>query len=115
GTHRIAWELANGPIPEGLSILHKCDNPPCVNPRHLFLGTSADNRKDARIKGRLPAHSGEKNPRARLTWEQVREIRQAYSGKYGEKIRLAEKYEIDETVIGRILHNKAWKEQSVRE
>jgi hypothetical protein len=59
--HRYSWMLANGPIPAGLHVLHRCDNPPCVRPGHLFLGTDADNNADMRRKGRAVHHRG---PRA---------------------------------------------------
>jgi len=54
GAQRMSWILANGPIPDGLFVLHHCDNPPCVRPKHLFLGTQADNLADCISKGRRP-------------------------------------------------------------
>lgn len=75
--HRLAWELTHGPIPDGLHACHTCDNPPCCNPTHLFLGTIADNNGDALAKGRriVPLKRGSTNGQARLTEAQVGEIR----------------------------------------
>ena len=64
--HRFSWMLFYGPIPKGLCVLHKCDNPTCVNPNHLFLGTQLDNLKDMRAKNRASSNKGNKNPNRKL-------------------------------------------------
>ncbi len=73
--HRISWKLYNGAIPDGLFVLHKCDVPSCVNPDHLFLGTHADNMADMVRKGHTIRCSGKKNGRAKLSDDEVKQIR----------------------------------------
>lgn len=109
GASRVSWELHYGPIPEGMQVLHKCDNKLCVNPNHLELGTQSKNMQDCSKRGRLsppPVLKGEDNYAAKLTWEKVREIRA--SNLSGEK--LAPLYGVCEMTIYNIKHNKSWKE-----
>jgi hypothetical protein len=77
--HRVAWGLERGPIPEGLCVLHRCDNPPCVRVDHLFLGTVGDNNADRDAKGRHVALRGEEHGSAKLTEAQVAAIRELAS------------------------------------
>jgi hypothetical protein len=72
---RVAWELENGPIPKGKQVCHTCDNTKCVKSEHLFVGSRSDNMRDMVHKGRNDYRVGESNPRAKLTFSQVKEIR----------------------------------------
>lgn len=74
GAHRVFYERYNGPIPPGLLVRHTCDNPGCVNPDHLEVGTKQDNMDDMKERGRSPKNDGERNPATSLTVEQVRAI-----------------------------------------
>lgn len=112
--HRMAWELANGEIPDGMKVLHKCDNPPCCNPNHLFLGTQLDNIKDRDTKGRQVAPKGEQNGNCVLSDEQVAEIRRRYE--YGSRtngtVALAREFGASQPQISNIVLNKQRKSQS---
>ena len=101
--HRVAFEISNGPIPPGLLVCHHCDNPPCCNPAHLFLGTAADNTRDAMSKGRLQL--GEASPNAKLTSDAVRRIRK---DPRWHKVIAAE-YGVDKSLISRIKRREGWK------
>lgn len=105
--HRASWEVHRGAIPDGLCVLHKCDNPACVNPRHLFLGTHQDNMRDKIAKGRAAGPRGTRCPHARLNEEQVRNIRQELSAGAGHR-QLARKYGVNHQAIGKIERRESW-------
>lgn len=109
--HRLAWTLTNGPIPEGLGVLHKCDNPKCCNPEHLFVGTHAENMADMRLKGRRrDINACEENGRAKLNKDQVGEIRRAYREGLVTQQKLADSYGVSQSVISLLLRGVTWKE-----
>lgn len=110
--HRRAWELARGPIPEGMSVLHRCDNRICVEPTHLFLGDAADNMRDMVAKGRGVSRRGERNPMVKLSDEQVRTIRArcVRHGRYGNSRRLAEEFGVSLGTVQNIVVGKERRE-----
>lgn len=106
--HRVAWELKHGPIPEGLCVLHKCDNRPCCNPAHLFLGTRTDNSDDKVKKGRQAR--GQRVGSAKLSAVQVSEIRAAAAG--GERVgAIARRYGVCHQNVSMIVRRKRWREE----
>jgi len=137
--HRVAWTLAHGTVPDGLCVLHRCDNPPCVRVEHLFLGTDLDNSQDKEQKGRAGHVSGAEHParlhperlargdkngsrvhperlprgakqwRAKLTEQTVREIRTKYATGQHLQADLAVAYGVEQTVISKVVLRRSWK------
>lgn len=120
--HRVSWQIAHGPIAPGLVVCHQCDNPRCVRPEHLFLGTLKDNAQDAKRKGRL-VHKrglehwtatnperitrGSAQPRAKLYESKVKEIRaRVASGESGRSV--ARDVGISSTAVFAIINRKLW-------
>lgn len=102
--HRYSYELHYGPIPEGMFVCHTCDNPSCVNPAHLFLGTPQDNSLDRNSKGRH--EYGVNHWKSKLTEDQVREIRSSNLG----LSELGRKYGVSPQAIQKIRKRITWKE-----
>ena len=107
--HRTSWEFLIGEIPDGILVLHKCDNPPCVNPEHLFLGTHQDNMDDMSQKGRgrTSPKRGNNNPHIKISDEQVREIRSLYSTGDFTYYDLSDRYGVSYQLIGNIVNKKS--------
>lgn len=106
GAHRVAWSLKNGPIPFGMFVCHKCDNPSCVRVDHLFLGSPKDNTADMLQKGRHP--HGVEIGTNKLTKAQIESIRSEYASG-ASQTSLAKKYGVGQPHISSIVRKAAWK------
>ena len=129
--HRVAWYLTYGPICEKMFVLHRCDNPSCVNPEHLFLGTTDDNMKDMIAKRRSPTvnnvskrkpalRRGENNKNSKLSYVDVYKIREKIlvcpvGGKLNCYNELAKEYGVSFVTIERIANNRAWKIEDIKD
>lgn len=108
--HRISWIIHYGNIPAGLCVLHHCDNPACVNPQHLFLGTDKDNAVDRDKKGRRNIPKGESNHNSKLTNNDVQDIRWLYASGDYTITELGNKYHVAHSTISRAITRQCWKE-----
>ena len=136
GAHRVAWELAFGPIPPGLFVCHRCDNPPCCKPSHLFLGTAGDNNRDSASKGRKITGDnhyartqperlargnrngsrarpdrvprGEAHGRAKLATASVISIRALHATGVLTQAGLAARFGIGQQAVSRVLSRQSW-------
>lgn len=112
--HRYSWELHNGPIPNGLLVCHHCDNPPCVRPDHLFLGTAVDNNRDMNEKGRhgstkgISTNRGANNPNASLDETLVRFIRRRYYSEGQSQKRIARELGCTAGTVQSVIEGKTW-------
>jgi hypothetical protein len=103
---RVAWALEHGPIPDGLHVLHTCDNPPCFDTAHLYLGTNDDNARDRRERGRSVSAPGEANGRAKITAADVAAIR---TDRRLQRI-IATEYGIGQSQVSAIKVGASWKQ-----
>jgi hypothetical protein len=107
--HRVSYELTYGKIPDGMEVCHKCDNPCCVNPEHLFVGTRQDNIDDRERKGRNVTFIGEEQPRSKLKKKDVKNARweRAYKGTSYQM--LADRYGVSKKTMQDAIKGVTWK------
>ena len=109
--HRFSYLYYKGNIPKGLYVCHKCDNPSCVNPSHLFLGTIQDNLRDMYIKGRDVHVVGEKNGKSKLTVNIIKIIRKLNRSHKFSNRHIARMFGVGHSCINNIVNGKTWKKQ----
>lgn len=107
--HRVAYTLTHGSLPADLMVCHRCDNPACVRPDHLFVGTAFDNMRDMVKKGRHDIHPGEQHPLAKLTRQKVARIRDLHRQNVSI-YRMARMFRVGESTVRRIVRGQAWPE-----
>lgn len=110
--HRVAWTLANGPIPDGVFVCHRCDNPPCCNPSHLFLGTHLDNTRDRDRKGRNVNLLGEQHALAKLTAEKVQEIR-ALTQRGWTRAAIGRRFGVTDRCVASVISGRTWRHLAI--
>lgn len=104
--HRVSYILHVGDIPPKMCVCHTCDNPPCVNPDHLFLATNGDNIRDAKRKGRT-AKGGDRHATAKLTEDDVQMIWCLIDGGFSQR-KISKAFKVSQRAIGYILNGKNW-------
>lgn len=104
--HRLAWEMENGPVPTGLCVCHKCDNPSCVRGDHLFVASNRENQLD-KVAKRRHSHRGT-HGRAKLTEKMVSDIRSRFDAGGVTKVQLSREYGVSDVQVGYIVRRMAW-------
>ncbi len=109
-THVFSYELENGTVPKGLCVLHECDNPPCVNPAHLFTGTIIDNNKDMLLKGRTA--KGTKNGKSLLTYQESQLIRSLYIRENVTQEELGRVFGVCRATVQAVIAGRTWRSEN---
>lgn len=105
---RVSWELYRGKIPKNMFVCHTCDNPSCVNPEHLWIGSHTDNMRDSFSKNRMTRHRGEDNCRSKITMKIANKIRKLYSDKNITQRQIANMFKISNQLVSLIIRNESW-------
>lgn len=107
-SHRYSYLISKGEIPYNKHVLHHCDNPTCVNPEHLWIGTNHENVLDKISKGRDSNKSGKNNPNVKLNGEKVNKIRKLYKQGEHNMVQIGKIFNVNRNVISRVVNQKYW-------